>query len=276
MIMQKIHVISYVLFYLLFAQVVHAQNTASEQLTVPLSDPGKSYTLKVNLVTGSIKAASYAGKDILIEVNTPGQNKRDMTEDAGNGMKRISPRNSFDITATEDNNIVTVDNNNVNKPVILTLKIPQNVKLKLSTVNEGEIEVNNVQGELEINNVNGSIKLTNISGSVIATTVNGDLTASFYSIDPKAPMAFTTLNGNVDVTFPAAAKSNLKLKSDQGEIYTDFDIEIDKSEPKVNRTSQSGMYQLKLDDWIIGRINGGGAEILMKNMDGDIYFRKAK
>ena len=36
------------------------------------------------------------------------------------------------------------------------------------------------------------------------------------------------------------------------------------------------MYQLKLDDWIIGKINGGGPEVLMKNMNGNIYVRKNK
>jgi DUF4097 and DUF4098 domain-containing protein YvlB len=211
-------------------------------------------------------------------VNTGNKNNKEMTEDAdaGNGMKRISPRNSYDVTASEDNNIITVSSNNVNKPVSLNLKIPQDVKLKLSTVNDGVIEVDNVKGELEINNVNGGIKLTNITGSVVATTVNGDLTATFISVDPQAPMAFTTLNGNVDVTFPATAKSNLKLKSDRGEIYTDFNIEIDKGEPKVDKTSHSGMYRVKLEDWIIGKINGGGAEVLMKNMNGNIYIRKAK
>jgi hypothetical protein len=273
--MKKIQLTGFILL-IMCNMMVRAQTSSSEQLTIPLGDPGKPYTLLVNLVNGSIKASGYSGKEIIIDVNTSGKEKREITEDVGNGMKRISPRNGLDITATEENNTVTVNNNNVNKAVTLNLRIPADVKLKLSTVNEGDIEVSNVQGELEINNVNGGIKLMNITGSAVATTVNGDLIATFIGVDPKAPMAFTTLNGNVDVTFPATAKSNLRLKSDRGEIYSDFDIDIDKTEPKVNRTSQSGMYQLKLDDWINGKINGGGVEILMKNMDGDIYLRKAK
>jgi DUF4097 and DUF4098 domain-containing protein YvlB len=255
---------------------IQAQTTSSEQLSVPLSSPGKQYTLNVSLVNGSIKVASYAGKDILIEVNVPGKTGKETTEDVGNGMKRISPRNSFDITAKEDNNTVTVNSNDVNRTVALSLKIPQDVKLKLSTVNDGDIDVDNVNGELEINNVNGEIKLTHIGGSIVASTVNGDLIATFNSIDAKAPMAFSTLNGNVDVSFPPSAKANLKLKSDRGEIFTDFDIDIDKSEPKIDRSNHAGMYQLKLEDWVIGKINGGGPEVLMKNMDGNIYVRKSK
>jgi hypothetical protein len=275
--MKKIILLVYGAMSILFCLQVKAQAQASssEQLTVPLSEPGKAYTLKVDLVNGSIKVTGYAGKDILIEV-TSANTKREMIDDGGGGMKRISKGNSFDITAREENNVVSVENGDVNKAVELSLKIPLDVKLKLSTVNEGDITVENVKGELEISNVNGGIKASSIQGSVVANTVNGDLIASFISIDPKAPMAFTTLNGNVDVTFPATAKSNLKMKSDQGEIFSDFDIDMDKAEPKVNKSSQSGMYQLKLDDWINGKINGGGPEVLLKNMDGDIYLRKAK
>ena len=36
------------------------------------------------------------------------------------------------------------------------------------------------------------------------------------------------------------------------------------------------MQKLRLDDWIMGKINGGGPQILMKNMNGNIYLRKTK
>jgi len=29
------------------------------------------------------------------------------------------------------------------------------------------------------------------------------------------------------------------------------------------------------DDWVYGKINGGGPEMMMKNMQGDIYVKKA-
>ena len=89
-------------------------------------------------------------------------------------------------------------------------------------------------------------------------------------------MAFSTLNGNVDVTFPASVKANVKLKSDRGDIFSDFDIDVDKGQPKTTRTSQNGMYHVKIEDWVYGKINSGGPEVMMKNMNGNIYIRKAK
>jgi hypothetical protein len=255
---------------------VLAQKGSGEQLVVPLSNPGKPYTLKVGIVTGSIKVVTYAGKEIVIDVLNRNRNPDEGGKDEGSGMRRIHTPEGYEVTANEDNNNVTVHNGNPNRGMDLTLKIPQDVKLTLSTVNGGDIDVENVKGELEIKNVNGAIRLTNIEGSVVANTVNGDITVTFLSVDPKAPMAFSSLNGKVDVTLPAGTKSDVKLKSDQGEIYSDFDIAIDKSEPKVVKSEQSGMYKLEKEDWVYGKINGGGPQILMKNMHGSIYLRKSK
>jgi DUF4097 and DUF4098 domain-containing protein YvlB len=129
---------------------------------------------------------------------------------------------------------------------------------------------------LEVSNVNGSIKLTDISGSVVATTVNGPVIVTFKSIDPKAAMAFSTLNGKIDVTFPASLKANVKLKSDRGDIFTDFDVATEQQKPNVTRTNKDGMYGLKIDEWVYGKIAGGGPELMMKTTFGAVYIRKAK
>jgi hypothetical protein len=251
------------------------QSGSTETLTVPLSSPGKSYSLKVHLVTGSIKVVGYEGKEIVINVTPRGGDDEDRSADIKNGMKRISVSGGYEVTAKEADNTVTVNTGNPNRALDLELKIPQDVKLKIGTVNDGEVTVQNVTGELEVNNVNDKITLTNISGSVVANTVNGDVNVTFKTIDPKAPMAFSTLNGDINVTLPAETRANLKLKSDNGDVFSDFDIDIDKTPSKIDKTTEPGMYKIKKDDWVYGKINGGGPEMMMKNMQGDIYVKKA-
>ncbi|ADB40613.1 DUF4097 family beta strand repeat-containing protein [Spirosoma linguale] len=257
-----------------------AQNDVKEQLVVPLSDPGKPGLLKVSLINGSIHVIGYSGKDVVIDItSSPKRGRRDdddRPDQSSNGMKRITTGVPLDVSAEEKNNTVNVHANTMKQTVDLTIKVPQRFSLKVSTINNGTIEVENVSGTLEATNVNGYIHLTNIAGSAVANTVNGNLIATFKSIDSGTPMAFSTLNGNVDVTFPASVKANSKLKSDRGDIYSDFDIDVDKNQPKVSRTNQSGMYQVKIEDWVYGKINGGGPEVMMKNMNGNIYIRKAK
>ncbi|RYF58486.1 MAG: hypothetical protein EOO39_34200, partial [Cytophagaceae bacterium] len=260
-----------------------AQSDVKEQLTVPLTDPGKPGSLDVDLINGFIHVVGYSGKDVVIDAtsgsgqrtsssrNRQGQNERlnenlnmnlnvnvntnTSRRDDGRlseGMRRITPNSSFDITAEEKNNHVKVNSGSIQKAVNLTIRVPQRFSLKLHTINNGDITVENVTGEMEITNINGAIELTNINGSAVAQTVNGDLKATFRDVDNKTPMAFSTLNGKVDVTFPASVKANVKLKSDMGDVYSDFDIDVDKSQPKATRSSQSGMYRVTVDDWVYG------------------------
>lgn len=273
--MKNMKVAGLVLLSLIIGSDIFGQSGSTEQLTVPLSSPGKPYSLKIQLVSGSIKISGYSGKDLIINATPKEEDDEEGSKTVGNGMKRISSSGGFEVTAKEADNTVTVNTGNPNKVVDLDLKIPQNVKLKIGTVNDGEISVENVSGELEVTNVNDKITLTNISGSVVANTVNGDVIVTFSKLDTNAPMAFSTLNGDVNVTLPANTKANLKLKSDNGEIFSDFEVAVDKAPGKIEMTSAPGMYKIKKDDWVYGKINGGGAEMLMKNMEGDIYIKKA-
>jgi DUF4097 and DUF4098 domain-containing protein YvlB len=131
-------------------------------------------------------------------------------------MKRIGG-GSLDFSAEEHNNVVSIHAPMSPKLSGITIKIPQgSTKIVLGTVEDGDIEVKDVSGEIEIGNVNGGISATGISGSVVANTVNGDIIVKFKSVDPKAPMAFTSVNGKIDVLFPGDIKANVKLKSDRG------------------------------------------------------------
>lgn len=273
--MKTIKTVGLLLLSMMLINKAVAQTETKDQIAVPLSDPTKPYSLTVKLINGSIKVASYAGKEILIEAQAANAKKEESKTNA-EGMKRIVADNGLELTAEENNNKVVVHSDSWKRAVNLTIKVPQNGNFKLHTINNGDITVENINGEMEVNNVNGAIKLSNISGSVVANTVNGNIITNFKSVDAKAPMAFTTLNGNVDITFPATIKTNVKLKSDRGEILSDFDIDIDKTQPKTNTASEKGMYKIKIEDWIYGKINGGGPEIMMKNMHGNIYLRKSK
>lgn len=255
-----------------------SEKDAKEQLTVALTAPGKPGSLELSLVNGSIRVAGYSGKDVVIDAVARARqgDRRPTSKAETNGMKRLSAANSLNLTAEEKNNHVEITTDSYQHPVDLTIKVPQNFSLKLSTVNNGDITVDNVSGELEITNVNGAIQLSQVAGSVVANTVNGNLIVTFKSVTAGAPMAFSTLNGKVDVTFPGSIKAALKMKSERGDVYSDFDVAVDKGAAKVTRTSQNGLSRLSTDDWTYGKVNGGGPEVMLKTFNGDIFLRKAK
>ncbi|SDF35262.1 Putative adhesin [Dyadobacter soli] len=253
-----------------------AQGDIKEQLTIPLSDPGKPGTLKVHLIRGSIRVTGYNGNQVVIDATTKQSDKQEKPKENAEGMRRISKSGAMDISATEENNVVNVSSKLFNSHMELNIKVPTKFSLNVGTINEGDVTIENVDGVLEITNVNGDIRLTNISGSAVANTVNGLLKANFKTLDAKSPMAFSTLNGNVDITLPATAKFDIKAKSDQGDIFSDFDVDVDKATPQATKTAKDGMYKVSIEDWVKGKVNGGGSEIMMKNMNGNIYVRKAK
>ncbi|WP_342086274.1 DUF4097 family beta strand repeat-containing protein [Dyadobacter sp. OTU695] len=253
-----------------------AQGDLKEQLSIPLSDPGKPGTLKVHLIRGSIRVTGYNGNQVVIDATTKQADKSEKARENVEGMKRISKNGAMDISATEENNVVNVSSKLFNSHMELNIKVPMKFSLNVGTINEGDVLVENVDGVLEITNVNGDIRLNNISGSAVANTVNGLLKVNFKTVDTKSPMAFSTLNGNVDVTLPPTAKFDVKIKSDQGEIYSDFDVDVEKGVQQATRTAKDGMYKVSIEDWVKGKVNGGGSEIMMKNMNGNIFLRKAK
>ncbi len=257
-----------------------------DQLVVPLSEPGKPYKLNVGLMNGSIKVVGYEGKDVVIDVTTEDRKGKEKDKekdkdqrDGGSsaGMKRINAGNGMDVSAQEKNNSVVINSNSYHGTVNLVIKVPQSqATMHLSAINHGDITVDNVSGEFEVSNINGAVTMNNISGSAVVNGLNHNIKVSFKSIDPKAAMAFSSLNGSIDVTFPAGLKANVKLKTDRGEMFTDFDIDADKTQPKPTTTTKEGTYRINIDNWVYGKIGGGGPELMIKNMNGNIYIRKGK
>ncbi len=251
------------------------QQANPERLSIALTDPSRPAMLKVGLIAGSIFVKAYDGKDIVVEITS--NREREIPERSKDGL-RLIPNTSSGLTVEEDNNEVTVSTGyrSIHENKTLTIQVPTNTSLKLSTVNEGDIEVEGVNGEIEVNNTNGSVHLKRISGSVVAHALNGDLTADFVAVTPNKSMSFSSLNGDIEVIFPPTLKATLNLKVEQGEIYTDFDVKMEKSVPKIEEEGRGKRRRVVMEKGMRGSINGGGAEILFKNFTGDIVIRKRK
>jgi hypothetical protein len=259
---------------LITSAIASAQNANANanEFTVPLSDPAKRGKLKAHLNYGSITIKGTARKDILVRYTSLSEkdSKKPASKD---GLKRIGG-GGMDLEASENNNFVKVQSNSWNTKLSLEIEIPSDFDLQVHTYNDGDLIITNVQGDLELTNYNGEITAMNISGSVVATTYNGDIKATFDKVKDGTPMSYSTYNGDIDISFPAALKASLKMQTEQGEIYTGFDINMTSTGPVQKKETRSGGVRIVVDDWRRGDVNGGGAEITMKNYNGDIYVRK--
>ncbi len=95
-------------------------------------------------------------------------------------------------------------------------------------------------------------------------------------VTPNKTMSFSTMNGTIDVTLPADVKANLKLKTDNGDIFTDFDVKIEGSHPPEvdDQRKNGGRYRVKVDKTMYGTINGGGPEMQFVTYNGNILIHK--
>jgi DUF4097 and DUF4098 domain-containing protein YvlB len=263
------------------------QDTSSDRVAVPFSDPGKPGLVKVRLINGGITVKGYEGKEVIVEAKSRGHvvgedesadEGEDEKPDKHAGMMRLKAGGGG-LDVEESKNVMEISVPAWKADIDLTIQVPLNASLELHAVNNGGIKVENVNGDMEVVNVNGGITLSRIGGATVAQTVNGNVTATFSRLDGKTPLSLITLNGDVDVTLPAAAKVDFKLKIDnQGEVYSDFELALqNKSEKTVeDKRSRGGRYQVKIDKTVFGSINGGGQEITLKTFNGDILLRKAK
>ena len=257
---------------------------------MPFSDPSRTGTLKVRLIQGRVHVKAATGRDVIVDAS--GNMMRALAQGSrrpparADGLRRLTQPSG--LTIEEESNVISISAQ-PNDDGQLEIQVPTRTNLQLSVINGGDITVDGVEGELEINNVNGGIRLTNVAGTVVANSVNGGVLATVRGVAAGKPMAFTSLNGEVDVTLPGSLKANLKLRSDQGDVYTDFEVQTT-TPPPASATpagrsrgrdrdpdpddKSKGKYRLRVDRSIYGTVNGGGPEIELRTFNGDVFLRK--
>lgn len=242
----------------------------SQEIEIPLSKPGERGTLNVDSRNGRVKITGYDGPTVKVKMVK--YEKKVSESKSGQGMRLVSS-GGFNFEATEYNNVVKLENEGWNDRVDFEIQVPKNFNIKAETYNNGNIEISGVNGEINIESYNGPITLNNISGSASASTYNGAIVAVFTKVTADAPMAFSTYNGNVDISVPDGTKFTAKMKTSR-EIYTDFDsFSIKQTKPVTNK-GNGGRFNVKYENWVEGDLNGGGAEVMMKTTNGNIYIRK--
>ncbi len=248
-----------------------AQAQAEQKLVVPLSSPGRPAVVQAGVHSGSIHVKTHGGKEVIVRAISNAEKERDSRK--GPGMRRI-PNTAFGLEIEENRNIVEIGLDWTQQNVTLEIEVPANTSLELSTLNDGVLTVDGVEGDLELSNLNGPIRVSNVRGSVIASSNNGDVQVAFARISPDKAMSFSTLNGDVDVTFPPNLSADLRISSARGEIYTDFDYTMMPNSPVVEKSGDRDAYRVRINRDVRAKVGNGGPEMHFKTFNGDIYIRK--
>ncbi len=161
----------------------------------------------------------------------------------------------------------------------LKLRVPRNISVDASTVNDGKVTINHVEGkDIQLHNVNGDITAEKVSGLTIANTVNGEIAVS-YTQKPRLDAEFNTINGDITVTCPADLDADVRFKSINGDLYTNYEnvqtkpgIEQASSEKGSHSGPAQKMY--RLDKSTTLQINNGGPLLDFNVLNGNVYVKK--
>ena len=254
---------------------VERQQEPIDRVTVPLSDPSRPVSIEISLVRGSITVRGTNRKDVLVVAHPEADWPRRGGNAGADGLRRIPQTGGFRIS--EQGNRVRVSSDNPNRAIAFEIEAPSRTNLKLATVNDGEILVESIDGDLDVSNTNGGVTLNRVAGSVTAGTTNGSVRATLTRVTADREMAFTSLNGTVDVTLPPTTKANLRLRSDRGEVHSDFAVQVSPSAPLVEESrSGNGRFRISRNRSIVGAINGGGPEFELRTFNSNVYVRKGQ
>jgi DUF4097 and DUF4098 domain-containing protein YvlB len=286
---------------LVIAQATYAQQF-SDKITKEFAFEKKTSTnaIMVANINGSVKVTGYEGDKIILEVNRSIDAKTDTRLQKAKQEVQLGVIDRADTlilyvqegcntfgrrTSRKNNNGwfkngwgYNWDCNNGNcrseydYKMDFTLKVPNSVQLMVSTVNEGDIVVENVKGSVDADNVNGSIKLTNLEREADASTINGDVDIE-YSSNPSKDCRFYSLNGDINALFRKGLAANMSFESFNGSFYTN----IDKLEPLpvrvVKTDNKEGIkYKVNGNRYQIG--SGGGAYLDFETFNGNVYLKE--
>jgi DUF4097 and DUF4098 domain-containing protein YvlB len=152
-----------------------------------------------------------------------------------------------------------------------TVKVPKNIHVMLSTINDGNISVEQVAGSIKANNINGSIQLSNLMREANASTINGDVDID-YSSNPSKDCRFYSLNGDINALFQKGLTANLSFESFNGEFYTNID-QISQLPAMVEKAEkEKGVrYKVSGNRYQIGK---GGPLLDFETFNGDVYLKE--
>jgi hypothetical protein len=148
------------------------------------------------------------------------------------------------------------------------IKVPAATFLRLGTVNEGDVRVENTTGDFDISNVNRSIEMTEVFGSGLVHTVNGGIKVLFAK-NPSTDCSFGTVNGNIETSFRPDLNADVRVKTFNGHAYTDYDVTA--LPRKISSGERrDGKFVYRSDDFNGMKIGNGGPELKYDTLNGTI------
>ena len=225
---------------------------------------------RVNLVMASseVKIMGHNSDEVIVETNN-----YQAPPARAQGLKPLyngaEDNTGIGLSVTRAGNTLTIVKAQKNQGKYI-IRVPKKVSVTYTEANwnGGDFELSDVDGEIELKLNNSRAELTNVAGPIVANSTNGGIQVKFKNVNQQKPSSISVVNGEIDITLPAATKANWNLRSINGEVYTDFDMALPKDKTDLQKIAGSNNVK--------GKTNGGGVEMNVYTINSDIFIRKSK
>ena len=221
--------------------------------------------LVINNINGEVRATQGSGRSAEIEVT------KTVRKGDGNLVKAVLEeydgaihvctiylnRDPNRTSCRGNNNDNWRGKNHVEVTMSYVVRVPAGVRLEVETVN-GSVTVTGLDAPVRAETVNGSVHFEGANATSLST-VNGQVLGVFSKANWEGMLKIETVNGGVDLTFPANLSADVSGETVNGGVNTAFPITIEgKWGPKSFR----------------GTIGGGGRSLKIETVNGGITLRK--
>jgi len=251
--------------------------------------------LTVNNINGSISVEGYSGNKILLEVkktlSSKTQSKLEKGKkeielgihEEGNGIivytktpcskvKYEKSDNNTWFWKTWTNNCNW--ENEIRFNFDIKIKIPYDLNIDISTINDGNVVVKNVSGEVKANNINGNITLEKIAGKTNAHTINGDVDIE-YSKNPGKDSKYYSLNGDINAYFQKGLSAKLTFESFNGDFFTNID-DMEMMPTLVQKKAKGKGIKYKVGGKSNMKVGRGKVLLDFETFNGNVYVKELK
>jgi hypothetical protein len=187
-------------------------------------------------------------------------------------------------------------------------KIPKSAQLEIKTQSLDEdieitdtknteiiskINVMNIEAEINIELYASDISLNEITGPIALAIFMGNYQIDFSELNQLSPSNIEMYVGNVDVTLPKESSFDIQLDAGDGEIYSEFKIDIEKTKDYLSKEEKfflsnprKSLDRRFLQDRtpntgkkydfskVIGKVNNGGISLSVHTSAGTVNLKK--
>lgn len=202
-----------------------ARAADGETSTLKFSDPTKPGILKIRANLGDIRVR---GADVA-ECTVKSDIQPEHGSPRKDGLRVLSASSTYALT--EKNNIAVLEYGSDTHPgaggsAAFDITVPRNTSVVIQKNWGGDIAVKDLSGDIEVKSLNGEIHLDDVMGGALVETMNGEIKATVRELHDGKPLSFTSMNGEVKLQLPADGKANVKMRTQNGVILTDFDEQV--------------------------------------------------